>query len=90
MGRRKGSPNPSTRITALRLYTNRGPDLEGHSKDRVQFRDGFDTRVGIGFESLKLVHFDPLLVNAHIKGLCVLTTKTRINSVSGTCRLALM
>lgn len=89
-GRRKGSPATSTRITALRLYTNRGPDLEGHSKDWVQSRDESGTRDGIEFEGLKLVHFDPLLVNAHVKGFWghALTTNTGLNSASGVYRLA--
>ncbi|RFN47650.1 hypothetical protein FIE12Z_8107 [Fusarium flagelliforme] len=89
-GRWKNNPDASTRITALRLYTNRGPDLEGHSKDWVQSRDETGTRDGVEFEGLKLVHFDPLLVNAHIKGFWghALTTNSGLNSASGVYRLA--
>ncbi|KAH6991891.1 hypothetical protein EDB82DRAFT_573679 [Fusarium venenatum] len=89
-GRRKDSPDATTRVTALRLYTNRGPDLEGHAKDWVQSQNETGLRDGIEFKDLKLVHFDPLLVNAHVKGFWghALTTNTGINSISGVYRLA--
>ncbi|KAF5670062.1 hypothetical protein FHETE_4745 [Fusarium heterosporum] len=88
-GRRKGGSEATTRITALRLYTNRGPDLEGHSKDWVQSQNDVGRRDGLEFEGLKLVHFDPLLVNAHIKGFWghAMTTSTGINPASGVYRL---
>ncbi|KAF0636019.1 hypothetical protein FPSE5266_20341 [Fusarium pseudograminearum] len=88
-GRRKGSPDATTRITALRLYTNRGPDLEGHAKDWVQANGETGLRDGFEFEGLKLVHFDPLLVNAHVKGFWghAQTSNTGINPTSGVYRL---
>ncbi|KAM0227454.1 hypothetical protein ACHAPO_011516 [Fusarium lateritium] len=89
-GRRKDSPDATVRITALRLYTNRGPDLEGHAKDWVQSHNETGLRDNIEFKDLKLVHFDPLLVNAHIKGFWgyAMTTNTGINPTSGVYRLA--
>ncbi|OBS23324.1 hypothetical protein FPOA_03873 [Fusarium poae] len=89
-GRRKGDPDATIRITALRLYTNRGPDLEGHSRDWVQSHNNSGLRDNIEFEDLELVHFDPLLVNAHIKGFWgyAMTTSTGINPTSGIYRLA--
>ncbi|GKU04421.1 hypothetical protein FLAG1_07120 [Fusarium langsethiae] len=89
-GRRKDSPDATTRVTALRLYTNRGPDLEGHAKDWVQAQGDTGMRDGIEFKDLKLVHFDPLLVNAHVKGFWghAKTTNTGINPTSGVYRLA--
>ncbi|KAG7406377.1 hypothetical protein Forpe1208_v013961 [Fusarium oxysporum f. sp. rapae] len=88
-GRVKGDTNGGTRVTAVRLYTNRGPDLEGNSKDWSQTKSGTATRDGVEFEDLKLHHFDPLLVNAHIKGFWGHgITSSALNPQSGIYRLA--
>lgn len=88
-GRVKGVENAPTRVTALRLYTNRGPDLLGNSEDWKPAVKREGTRDGIPFENLELKHFDPLLVNAQIKGFWGYgTTTPQINSNSGIFRLA--
>ncbi|KAF5237904.1 hypothetical protein FAUST_5856 [Fusarium austroamericanum] len=91
-GRRKGSPDATTRITALRLYTNRGPDLKGHAKDWVQANGDTGLRDGFECEGLKLVNFDPILVNAHVKGFWghAQTSNTGINPTSGVYRLGII
>ncbi|KAL7815141.1 hypothetical protein V8C26DRAFT_402544 [Trichoderma gracile] len=88
-GRRKGVDKAPIRVTALRLYTNRGPDLLGNSEDWKSAVKGEGIRDGIQFEQLELKHFDPLLVNAQIKGFWGYgTTTPQINSQSGIFRLA--
>ncbi|PTB62067.1 hypothetical protein BBK36DRAFT_1163396 [Trichoderma citrinoviride] len=87
-GRLKGVEKAPTRVTALRLYTNRGPDLLGNSEDWKPAVKGEGLRDGKQFEQLELKHFDPLLVNAQIKGFWGYgTTTPQINSTSGIFRL---
>ncbi|CAH0004452.1 unnamed protein product [Clonostachys byssicola] len=67
-GRVQDEENAVTRVTAVRLYTNRGPDLEGHAKDWTPPpADGKGIRSGRAFVDLKMTHFDPILTNGHIK-----------------------
>ncbi|KAK0760790.1 hypothetical protein N5P37_005726 [Trichoderma harzianum] len=88
-GRVRGLDNAPLRVTAVRLYTNRGPDLLGNSEDWKPAVNGEGIRDGIQFENLSMKHFDPLLVNAQIKGFWGYgTTTPQINSKSGIFRLA--
>ncbi|KAJ3542936.1 hypothetical protein NM208_g3838 [Fusarium decemcellulare] len=89
-GRIKGETNATTRVTAVRMYTNRGPDLEGNSADwEPPSPNGEGVRGDVVFEGLSLTHFDPLLVNAHIKGFWGYgVTSSRLSSQSGIFRLA--
>lgn len=88
-GRVRGQDNAPLRVTAVRLYTNRGPDLLGNSEDWKPAVNGEGIRDGIQFENLSMKHFDPLLVNAQIKGFWGYgTTTPQISSKSGIFRLA--
>ncbi|KAL6695235.1 hypothetical protein J3F84DRAFT_395426 [Trichoderma pleuroticola] len=88
-GRVRGRDNAPLRVTALRLYTNRGPDLLGNSADWEPAVNKEGVRDGIQFENLSMQHFDPLLVNAQIKGFWGYgTTTQQINPKSGIFRLA--
>ncbi|RHZ67383.1 uncharacterized protein CDV56_109620 [Aspergillus thermomutatus] len=88
-GRVKGEANATARVTAIRLYTNRGPDLLGHADDWKPAVNGEGVRGGVQFEGLSMKHFDPLLVNAHIKGFWGYGVSTsRLTPQSGLFRLA--
>ncbi|KAF5567875.1 hypothetical protein FNAPI_449 [Fusarium napiforme] len=86
----KGEANASARVTAVRMYTNRGPDLEGNYEDwEPPAANGEGVRGGVVFEGLTVTHFDPLLVNAHIKGFWGYgVTSSHLTSSSGIFRLA--
>ncbi|KAJ5646745.1 hypothetical protein N7490_003117 [Penicillium lividum] len=85
----KGESKALTRVTAVRLYTNRGPDLLGNAEDWKPPVKGEGIRGGIQFENLTLTHFDPLLVNAHLKGFWGYgLTTSHIQPQSGIYRLA--
>ncbi|EAW12959.1 uncharacterized protein ACLA_013960 [Aspergillus clavatus NRRL 1] len=87
-GRVKGEANAMPRVTALRLYTNRGPDLLGNSEDWKPAVNGEGVRGGVQFEGLSMKHFDPLLVNAHIKGFWGYgVSSSRLTPQSGIFRL---
>jgi hypothetical protein len=58
------------RITAFRLYTNRGPDLIGQADDWKLAVAGKGIRGGIEYQDLELKHFDPLLEGGYLKGVC--------------------
>ncbi|KPM42480.1 hypothetical protein AK830_g4057 [Neonectria ditissima] len=88
-GRIKNDAKATPRVTALRLYTNRGPDLMGNAKDWSPAVRGEGTRGGILFTDLQMKHFDPLLVNAHVKGFWGYdVTSSRNPSNRGIFRLA--
>lgn len=88
-GRVKGEANATARVTAVGLYTNRGPDLLGQAEDWKPAVNGEGIRSGVPFEGLSMKHFDPLLVNAHIKGFWgYAVTTSRITPQSGIFRLA--
>ncbi|KAF7551363.1 hypothetical protein G7Z17_g5057 [Cylindrodendrum hubeiense] len=88
-GRVKDDANAPTRVTAIRMYTNRGPDLLGNADDWNPAVNGKGTRGGVKFEDLVVKHFDPLLVNSHIKGFWGYgVTTQRMTSRSGIYRLA--
>ncbi|KAK7229795.1 hypothetical protein V2G26_001965 [Clonostachys chloroleuca] len=89
-GRVQDEENAVTRVTAVRLYTNRGPDLEGNAKDWTPPpADGKGIRSGRAFVDLKMTHFDPILTNGHIKGFWGhAITSSQINPQSGIYRLA--
>lgn len=87
-GRVKGEANATARVTSVRLYTNRGPDLIGNAEDWKPAVNSQGTRGGVEFESLSMKHFDPLLVNAHVKGFWgYATTTPLLTSQSGIFRL---
>ncbi|RAH86853.1 hypothetical protein BO86DRAFT_394649 [Aspergillus japonicus CBS 114.51] len=82
-------PNAPTRVTAIRLYTNRGPDLLGNAEDWKPAVNGRGIRGGVAFKDLTLTHFDPLLVNSHVKGFWGYgITTTTLKAESGLYRLA--
>ena len=88
-GRVKGDANATPRVTAVRLYTNRGPDLMGNAEDWKPAVNGEGVRGGVQFEGLSMKHFDPLLVNAHIKGFWGYgVSGSRLTPQSGIFRLA--
>ncbi|RPA86777.1 hypothetical protein BJ508DRAFT_410962 [Ascobolus immersus RN42] len=57
------------RITAFRLYTNRGPDLIGQADDWKAAITGKGIRGGVEYRDLELKHFDPLLEGGYFKGI---------------------
>lgn len=79
-GRRAGEVNAKDRVTAIRMYTNRGPDLVGNAGDWKAAVDGKGIRGGIAFEGLTLKHFDPLLANGHLKGFWGRSVNTAVRS----------
>ncbi|KAF5672547.1 hypothetical protein FHETE_3681 [Fusarium heterosporum] len=56
------------RVTAIRLYTNRGPDLLGQAENWQPSVDGKGQRGNTSFDRSTVKHFDPLLANGHLKG----------------------
>ncbi|KAB2572405.1 hypothetical protein DBV05_g8943 [Lasiodiplodia theobromae] len=65
---RMATEKARVRVTALRLYTNRGPDLLGQADDWRPAVAGKALRGGVQFEDLVLTHFDPALEKGHLKG----------------------
>jgi hypothetical protein len=76
-------------VTAVRLYSNRGPDLLGNAEDWKPAVNGQGVRDGVAYQDLAIKHFDPLLVNAHVKGFWgYAVTTSRMTAQSGIFRLA--
>ncbi|KAF5001944.1 hypothetical protein FGRMN_685 [Fusarium graminum] len=68
VGRPTDEANAKERVTAIRLYTNRGPDLLGQAENWQPSVDGKGQRGNTSFDRLTVKHFDPLLANGHLKG----------------------
>ncbi|KAM0217097.1 hypothetical protein ACHAQD_007587 [Fusarium lateritium] len=68
VGRPTDEANAKERVTALRLYTNRGPDLMGQADGWQPSLEGKGQRGNTPFKGLTLKHYDPLLAGGHLKG----------------------
>ncbi|RGP58775.1 hypothetical protein FSPOR_11795 [Fusarium sporotrichioides] len=68
VGRPTDEANAKERVTAVRLYTNRGPDLMGQADNWQPSVEGKGQRGNTSFEGLTLRHYDPLLAGGHLKG----------------------
>ncbi|KAM0315743.1 hypothetical protein ACHAPQ_011496 [Fusarium lateritium] len=68
VGRPTDETNAKERVTAIRLYTNRGPDLMGQADGWQPSLEGKGQRGNTSFEGLTLKHYDPLLAGGHLKG----------------------
>ncbi|KAK6721154.1 hypothetical protein SNK04_000049 [Fusarium graminearum] len=68
VGRPTDEANAKERVTAVRLYTNRGPDLMGQADNWQASVEGKGQRGNTSFEGLTLKHYDPLLAGGHVKG----------------------
>jgi hypothetical protein len=68
VGRPMDESSAKERVTAVRLYTNRGPDLMGQADNWQSSLDGKGQRGNTSFEGLTLKHYDPLLAGGHLKG----------------------
>ncbi|KAF0643184.1 hypothetical protein FPSE5266_07850 [Fusarium pseudograminearum] len=68
VGRPTDEANSKERVTAVRLYTNRGPDLMGQADNWQASVEGKGQRGNTSFEGLTLKHYDPLLAGGHLKG----------------------
>ncbi|KAJ4258214.1 hypothetical protein NW762_008362 [Fusarium torreyae] len=79
VGRPTDEANAKERVTALRLYTNRGPDLMGQADNWQASLDGKGQRGNTSFEGLTLKHYDPLLANGHLKGFWGRSVNTAIS-----------
>ncbi|KAF4459911.1 hypothetical protein FALBO_13327 [Fusarium albosuccineum] len=89
VGRPASDTNAKEKVTALRLYTNRGPDLLGQADGCQPAVDGKGQRGNTSFEGLTLKHYDPLLDNGHLKGFWGRSVNTSArNQRTGLYRLA--
>jgi hypothetical protein len=68
VGRPTDEASAKERVTAVRLYTNRGPDLMGQADNWLPSLEGKGQRGNTSFEGLVLKHYDPLLAGGHLKG----------------------
>ncbi|KAM0490561.1 hypothetical protein ACHAP8_011466 [Fusarium lateritium] len=68
VGRPTDEAGAKERVTAVRLYTNRGPDLLGQADNWQPAVEGKGQRGNTSFEGLTLKHYDPLLAGGHLKG----------------------
>ncbi|KAJ4006387.1 hypothetical protein NW766_010473 [Fusarium irregulare] len=68
VGRPLDEANAKERVTAIRLYTNRGPDLMGQAENWKPAQDGRGQRGNTSFDQLTMKHYDPLLAGGHLKG----------------------
>ncbi|KAK3374267.1 hypothetical protein B0T24DRAFT_594372 [Lasiosphaeria ovina] len=88
----KNEADAKTRVTAIRLHTNRGNDLYGQPESWKAAVNSEGVRGSTTFKALTMHHFDPLLDeldDARLKGFCGFgVTTSTMTYQSGIYRLA--